>query len=101
MIKHIVTWKLKDFAENADKKSNALELKEKLLGLKSRIPEINKIEVHFNSLLASQDNDDVILIAEFKGFNELETYIKHPDHQKVADFISRIRDTRVAIDFEI
>jgi hypothetical protein len=100
MIKHVVTWKLKDFAENADKKTNALELKEKLLGLKSGIPEIINMDVQFNSAYASSDNFDVILISEFNGFKELESYIKHPDHQKVADFISRIRETRAAIDFE-
>ena len=43
MIKHIVIWRLFDFAEGNTKKENALKLKEMLLSLPSKIPQIKKI----------------------------------------------------------
>jgi len=35
MVKHVVMWKLKDFAEGAAKKENALKIKASLEGLQS------------------------------------------------------------------
>ena len=45
MVKHIVMFKLKDFAEGANKKENALKIKSSLEGLKSKIKEVKYIEV--------------------------------------------------------
>lgn len=100
MVKHIVIWKLKDFAENADKTRNAKLMKDSLLDLKHSIKEIKNIEIWINSEKANKDNFDIILISEFESYEDLEKYKIHPEHNKVSDFISKIRVKRAAVDFE-
>jgi len=60
MIKHIVMWKLKDFAEEANKAVNAQKIKELLESLKDKIKEIKHIEVGIN-IINSDASADVAL----------------------------------------
>ena len=87
------------FAEGNSKQENALYLKGKLENLQSLIPELLKIEVFINDLDASNENFDLILITEFDNQHNLEIYTNHPEHQKVASFISKVRTDRAAIDY--
>ena len=48
MLKHIVVWKLKDFAEGASKDENAHKMKALLEGLKKKIKVIKTLEVGIN-----------------------------------------------------
>ena len=48
MIKHIVMFKLKEFATPAEKEAKMVEIKEKLEALKDKIDVLHKIEVNFN-----------------------------------------------------
>ena len=98
MIKHIVMWKLKDFAEVANKKDNALKIKSSLEGLKSKIKEIRFIEVGI-SISDAADFYDVVLITEFKDLRDLENYQKHPEHIKVGEFIGKVRLERKVVDY--
>ena len=98
MIKHIVMWKLKDFAEGANKKDNALKIKSSLEGLKSKIKEIRFIEVGI-SISDAADFYDVVLITEFKDLRDLENYQKHPEHIKVGEFIGKVRLERKVVDY--
>jgi len=76
------------------------EMKELLIDLKNHINEILSIEVNFNSPAAPENNFDIILQCEFKGWEDLEAYQHHPAHLEVADYIKNIRSNRAAIDFE-
>ena len=98
MIKHIVMWKLKDFAEGANKKDNALKIKSSLEGLKSKIKEIRFIEVGI-SISDAADFYDVVLITAFKDLRDLENYQKHPEHIKVGEFIGKVRLERKVVDY--
>nr|NIS37839.1 Dabb family protein [Candidatus Saccharibacteria bacterium]NIV71497.1 Dabb family protein [Calditrichia bacterium]NIW77977.1 Dabb family protein [Calditrichia bacterium] len=60
MIKHIVMWRLYEFADDKSKKENALKLKEKLLSLPEKIPQIKKMEVGIN-IDQTEAASDVIL----------------------------------------
>ncbi|HEX9021396.1 MAG TPA: Dabb family protein [Nitrospirota bacterium] len=99
MIKHVVMWKLKDFAEGADRARNAKRIKIELEALKNIIPQILHIEVGINSV-ESDASYDVVLYSVFKSEMDLETYLKHPDHRALADFIGRIREKRVVVDYK-
>lgn len=99
MIKHVVVWKLKDFAEGADKARNAKRLKIELEALKSAIPQIVQLEVGINAL-ASDAAYDVVLISEFKNEQDLDIYQNHPNHRAVADFVAKVRESRVVIDYK-
>ena len=100
MIKHIVMWKLKDYARGTSKDQNALELKSVLEDLKNKISVIKQIEVgiNFNKSSAAYD---VVLYSEFDSLQDLQAYQKHPDHVKVVDFVNEIRDDRAVVDYEI
>lgn len=99
MIKHIVAWKLKDEAEGNNKKENAKIIKERLEALRNIIAEIKNIEVGVN-INDSSAAYDAVLYSEFETIEDLEKYQKHPEHVKVAEFIGKIREDRIVVDYE-
>jgi calcineurin-like phosphoesterase family protein len=100
MIKHMVMWKLKDFAEGANKKENAEKIKAQLEGLKSKIKEVKTLEVGFN-FNDSADSYDIALYAEFDSVVDLKKYQKHPEHIKVGDYIINLRLDRKVVDYQV
>lgn len=100
MIKHIVLWKLKEHAEGADKARNAAKMKKELEALKDKIVQIRHIEVGVNCI-PSDAAYDVALYSEFANEQDLNMYQTHPEHMKVADFIGRIRESRVVVDYTV
>jgi hypothetical protein len=99
MIKHVVMWKLKKFAEGADKAGNMQRLKDKLLALTSTIPQIVHLEVGIN-MLGSDAAYDVVLVSAFRNERDLDIYQNHPDHRVVADFVGKVRESRVVVDYQ-
>jgi hypothetical protein len=100
MIKHIVLWKLKDHARGKSKLENASELKTVLESLNDKIEAIYKIEVGIN-INGSDVAYDVALYSEFESLDDLEKYQKHPEHVKIVNFVSEIRQQRVVVDYVI
>ena len=100
MIKHVVLFRLVAFAEGNSKHENAIYLKERLENLEALIPELLKIEVVLNIPDVSDQNYDLMLIAEFENLQDLDVYINHPEHVKVGSFLSKVRTERAAIDFQ-
>ncbi len=99
MIKHIVTWKLKDEAEGLTRAENAQRIKTDLEALAGKIPEIKTIEVGIN-FNDSEAAHDVVLYSEFESRESLNRYQKHPEHVKVAGLIGAVRSERVVVDYE-
>lgn len=93
-------WTLKEGETPRMKFERMAEMKMRLLELKTRISEILRTEVSFNSPNASEDNFDVVLISEFNSWADLDTYLKHPAHLEVAEYILNVKQNRAAIDFE-
>ena len=100
MVKHIVMWKLKEFAEGYKKKDNINILKDKIENLKKVIPEIRHIEVGVN-FNPSDQAFDVALYSEFENRKALELYQNHPEHRKVARFVGKVRSDRKVVDYEL
>lgn len=102
MIKHIVMWKLKDFAEGGTKAENARQMKLLLEGLQKSIKGIRNIEVGINKAnINAIDPCDVVLCVEFDSFEDLKAYQNHPEHLKVGDFIGKVRLERKVVDYEV
>ncbi|HEU4852541.1 MAG TPA: Dabb family protein [Telluria sp.] len=100
MIKHIVMWKLKDFAEGADKAANAAKMKEKLDACANLVPGTLKFEV----VLAQPGLEatyDVVLYSEFADKAALDAYADHPDHVALKPFIGAVREARQCMDYEV
>jgi hypothetical protein len=98
MIKHIVLWKLKPFAEGASKEQNMAVMKRELMALKAKIPQIRHLEVGTH-LFPSDAAWDIALYSEFANEQDLNAYQKHPDHVKAADFINKVRESRAVVDY--
>ncbi|MES2899373.1 MAG: Dabb family protein [Pseudomonadota bacterium] len=100
MIKHIVMWKLKDFAEGADRATNAVRMKEKL----DACAKLSAGTLRFEVALAQPGLEatyDVVLYSEFTNKEALAEYAAHPSHKAIIPFIGAVRDERQCMDFEI
>ncbi|MDQ7004147.1 MAG: Dabb family protein [Ghiorsea sp.] len=93
MIKHIVMWTLEN-------KADATLVKTTLEGLKDKVPSIIDIEVgiDFSNTDASAD---VILYSTFANRNDLDAYVKHPEHQAVIPMMQRVTTSRKVVDYEV
>lgn len=98
MLKHIVMWKFKDFAENNSKNENMQIIKERLETLVGIIPEIKKLEIGVN-INTSGFAYDMVLYSEFEDEKSLEIYKNHPEHVKVSEFVAKVRDGRTVVDY--
>lgn len=100
MIKHIVMFKLKEFAEGNSKLENAKIIKNRLEDLKNKIDEIKFIEVgiDFNQ---SEFAFDIVLYSEFETVEDLNKYQVHPEHLKVSEFVGKVRTERAVADYQV
>lgn len=99
MIKHIVLWKLKDFAEGAPKQQNVLKVKALLEDMRGKIPGMVKLEVGLN-FETSDSASDISLYSEFESRETLDAYQTHPLHMQVKHFLPRVRSERRVVDYE-
>lgn len=100
MIKHIVMWTIREGETPRAKVERMAEVKARLNSLPEEISEIDGMEVYFNAPSASPDNYDVLLIATFRSWADLEAYQIHPAHVKVAEYIRNVRQNRAVVDYE-
>ncbi|HUL40225.1 MAG TPA: Dabb family protein [Methanomassiliicoccales archaeon] len=101
MIRHVVIWKFKEKADGYDRMTNLERVKGELEALPRRMPGvIRSIEVGINDL-ENGTNYDLILIADFEDHRALETYLNHPEHLKVADLVTKVRESRIAVDYKL
>lgn len=100
MVKHIVFWKLKEFALGNDKKANALLIKEKLEDLNGKIPGLLKLEIGIDFVNGDMSGD-VALYSEFNNREDLDFYQEHPLHKAVQSFVLEVRSSRMVVDYEI
>lgn len=101
MIRHVVMFKFKDEAEGRSKAENLALTKEMLEKLPSTIAQIRYQQVALNSAGADQTNYDLCLICDFDSFEDLNSYIVHPDHKAVGAFMRPLRLERACVDYEL
>ena len=100
MIRHIVMWKFRDFANGSSGAENVRKIKAMLEALPAKIPQIRSLEVGLG--LSMTPNDfDAVLTAEFDSLADLETYTNHPEHVKVSSFVKEVREARAVVDYEV
>ena len=99
MIKHIVMWKLKDYAHGNAKAANAKLIKDKLESLNGKIPGMVKLEVGID-FSGTAESSDLLLCSEFRSREALDAYQSHPDHKAIMPFIKEARSARMMVDYE-
>jgi Stress responsive A/B Barrel Domain len=100
MIKHIVTWQLKEEAHGNDKATNAQKIKAMLEALRGKMVGMPHLEVGID-FSKTQASYDVLLYSEFVDRAALEAYQVHPEHMAVKSFIGEATATRVLVDYEV
>lgn len=99
MVKHIVMWKFKDFAEGHTKQENLEIVKEMLEALPQKIDFIREIHVKMN-INPKSGMYDAVLISTFDSIDDVERYRIHPEHKKISSYVSLVRTERASVDFE-
>lgn len=100
MVKHIVMFKFLEEACGRTKKENAEIAAQMLLDLQGKIPELKASEVKLNAECADKTNYDLVLIAEYDSWEDLQAYIVHPLHKAVGEFMKGVRESRSCVDYE-
>ncbi|ULQ59593.1 Dabb family protein [Brucepastera parasyntrophica] len=98
MLRHIVMWQFKEEAEGKTREENCRIVKDLLEALTPVVPSIRKLEVGINAY-PSDSSADLVLISEFDSKEGLDAYVKHPEHLRVNDYVSKVRLMRTAVDY--
>lgn len=99
MIKHIVFWRLKSAAHGNSKLTNARIIKEKIEGLRGKIPGLLAIDLGIDTT-ATETAGDIVLYSEFENQAALDAYQIHPEHQAIVPFVREAQAERRTIDYE-
>ncbi len=99
MIKHIVFWRLKESAHGNGKLANARLIKEKIEGLRGRIPGLLTIELGIETT-ATENSGDIVLYSEFSSQEALNAYLVHPEHKAIIPFVVEAQCERRTVDYE-
>ena len=100
MIKHIVLWTLKNRENPQSREATATAIKEKIEGMRGRIPGLLHIEGRID-FTKSADSWDVALYAELESREALAGYQVHPAHEEFKAVIGPHRQQRSLIDYEV
>ena len=99
MVRHIVMFKLTEFATPADKLAKMQEIKTGLEALIDKIDVLRLIRVDFN--INPEETWDVILTTELDSLEDLKTYANHPEHVAVSKgIIGPVKADRACVYYE-
>ncbi len=94
MITHIVLFKLKDRSPR-----NIEKARDVLLGMKGKVPQLRHLEVG-KDVLHSERSYDLALVTKFDSQDDLAIYQKHPVHVEVSKYMTSVRESAIAVDYE-
>jgi len=100
MILHIVMFKLKDFASDAEKNAAAIEVKNRLDELPLKIDVIRRYKAGIDVRELSW-SFDIVLEMDFDSLADLDAYTIHPAHQKFITFNKDYSIDKACIDYEV
>ena len=99
MVKHIVLFKLKDEAPEAQKLEAMNRFKAAIEALPARIPWIKKVEVGLN--INHGETWNIGLYSEFDSLEDVKRYAVHPDHVAAGKLLAEVKESRACVDYEI
>lgn len=98
MIRHIVMFKLKEFASLSEKQAKMQEIKDELENLIHKIEVLHLIRVDFNC--NPEETWDLILTTELNSLEDVSLYANHPEHVAVAKgIIGPVKADRACVDY--
>lgn len=100
MIRHIVMFKLKEFAGDTEKMAAADEVIKQLNKLPEQIDVIKRYKAGID-VRKLDWSYDIVLEMDFDTMADLETYTIHPAHKEFIAFNKSYSEAKVCIDFEL
>jgi len=92
-------WKLKGPSAD-DKRRQAEQARDALLGMRGKVPGMTEVEVGIGSGSA-EDEADLVLSSTHESWQALRDYQLHPAHEPVKKLIGELRTERRVVDFEL
>ncbi|MDR1938886.1 MAG: Dabb family protein [Tannerellaceae bacterium] len=100
MVRHIVMFKLKEFASPDEKQAKMNGIKDGLESLAGKIGVLRSIRVDFN--VNPLETWDIILTTELDTLEDVGIYANHPEHVAVAkNLIAPVKADRACVDYEV
>lgn len=99
MVKHIVLFKLKDEASEAEKLEAMNSFKKAIEALPAKIAVIRKIEVGLN--MNPGETWSIALYSEFDSLDDVKFYATHPDHVAAGKLLAAVKESRACVDYEV
>ena len=99
MIRHIVMWKFKDFAEGLSREENILKVKAMLEALPEKIDFIREMQVQVN-VNPKEGMYDAVLLSTFDNLEDVVRYRVHPEHKMISSYVALIKENRASVDYE-
>ena len=100
MIRHIVMFKLKEFASESEKTIAANEVLKKLDELPGAIDLILRYKAGIDVRKLNWSYD-IVLEMDFDTLADIDAYTVHPAHQKFIEFNKDYSVSKVGIDYEL
>lgn len=97
MVKHIVLFKLKENAPEAERLAVMNRFKEAIEALPAKISVIRKIEVGLNANPGETWN--IALYSEFDTLEDLSLYATHPEHVAAGKILADLKENRACVDY--
>lgn len=92
MLTHIVLFKLFD-------PKKAAEVRERILSMKGKIPELLEIEVGVD-VVRNERSYDVALVSKHESVDAMQRYQVHPEHLALKTYLDTVRERSICVDFE-
>ena len=99
MIRHIVMWKFRDFAEGLSREENIIKVKTMLEALPEKIDFIREMQVQIN-VNPKEGMYDAVLLSTFDTLEDVARYRVHPEHKKISSYVALIKENRASVDYE-
>ena len=99
MVKHIVFWRMKDFAEGNDMDTNIELAVARIDEVVKQFPRLRKI-THHRCLFHGKHYWDFVEEMEFDDIQSLKDWAEFPPHKELHAFVEKIRIERAAVDYE-
>lgn len=99
MIRHIILFKLSEVKNDVDLLQKAQKIKNVFSPLRNVINVVESYEVAINERKTDYSYD-LAIISEFNNWDDLETYIRHPEHVKAISLCKDIKKEKAVIDYE-
>ena len=99
MVRHIIMFKFLEVKNEDDRLQKINRMKAAFSPLRNIINVVESYEVAINEK-KTDFSYDVAIISEYISWENLEIYIKHPEHRKAIETCNDIKKDKAVVDYE-